>query len=401
MSQLPSHLDFLIRGGEHPDAEMNEVEKMILMDSFNKVLTSPSWFELGFKRSYNFLHCLTFYMTRDPALQRLLFRLAPFPQYVEMEAAQGYCKLNCIFCEKTYWNEENQFLSYSDFKKAMEQFPDLKWAGINALGDPFLNKDYWKMLQYLDNRDVVQELYTSAFQMEQEDMEKFVDLKGMVFLKFSFDAATKKTYEKLRVGSDYEKVLNNIIAFDEYRKRRHRAYPKLMFHYIIMKDNIHEAPAFLDLIDKMGIRCDGVTYSRLLHNFKEINHLFMEIPPEFCSLLYEKGRRLNIPVTFNADIPGSKIPANECTAWLMPYIFPDGSIICCCCMNEQNRRDWQRATSMGNIFKQSMREIWYGKAYTQLRNKLKENRIREAHPVCERCNIYDISKDLCLKDQLK
>jgi len=389
---IPQPVDLEMRGGDHPDSEMNALEKLIAEEAFNRVNSQAPWTELGYRRAYNFLHLLNFYMTRDPYKLKLLHRLDPMPSYVEMEMTQGICPLSCVFCENTYWDEKPIQLLFDRFKYAMDQFPELKWAGNNALGDPFTNPDCWRIWDYLDRKDVIQELYLTSYLLSPPDMRKFVDMRGLVFLKFSFDAATKDTYESLRVGSDFDKVLKNIVAFDKAKRNAGRYWPELHFHYIVMKDNIHEAISFLELIDSLGINCSNVMYSRLLWNFKEVEHLYTEIPQSLCQELQRKGKELNIPVSWNADLPGSKPPINECTTWLMPYIFPDGTVIPCCNFNEGNRRPWQRENSMGNIFQQSMREIWYGPKYTQLKRMLWAKKPMEASPMCQICNIYDPKK---------
>jgi len=390
MVVVPKNIDFEMRGGDHPDAEMNAVEKSIAQSAFEFVLNSKEGKELGFKKTYNFFHMIRFYMSRDPFIIQLMQRLQPYPEYIEMEMTQWICPLSCIMCEKTYDKREKPMhLKFKDFKYAMDQFPNLKWAGNNALGDPFTNPDCWKIWKYLDDKDVVQELYLTGFLLNPEDMENFVKMNGFIWAKFSFDASTKKTYEKIRVGSDFDKVVRNIKALDYYKRIYGKHYPEIHFHYLVMKQNIDETIQFIDFVKSLGIRCNGITFSRLLHWFKEIDDVYTEIPQSLCDEVVKHGNDVGIPVYFNADVR-SNTPAKDCMAWSMPYIFPDGTVIPCCCQNEQCDRTWQRQTSLGNIFKTPFREIWYGEDYTRLRNKLAEGKPKEAHPVCQRCNIYRV-----------
>jgi len=389
---IPKHIDLLMRGGDNPNPQLNTIEKLIAQDAYNRVLSSSQFQELGFKTTYNLFHLFRFFMNRDPYIVKLLYEAEPYPNYIEMEAIQGYCQLNCIMCEKEYWNEKPQMLSFKNFKYAMDQFPDLKWAGNNGLGDPFLNPEYRQMVKYLDDKHVCQEIYLTSKAFEKGDIEKFVDYNSFIFLKFSFDAATKDTYESIRINGDYDKVIDNIIRFDREKKRRGKHYPELQFHFVVMKNNIHECEQYVKLIHDLGVDCSNITFSRMLHKFKQTEHLYTDIPDTLMKNLEIAGKRYGIPVTFNADAAGTKPPINLCTAWTMPYIFPDGTVISCCCMNMQNRRDWQRQTAMGNIFQTPMRDIWYGPKYKLLRKKLYEMKPLEAHPVCEICNIYDVNK---------
>ena len=268
-SLIAKHIDFEMRNGDNTNTQLNAYEKIVAEDAYNAVLMNPAYAELGFKRTYNLFHLFKFYMSRDPAVIKTLFEANPYPNYIEMEAIQGYCPLNCVMCEKEYWNEKPMMLSFKDFKHAMDQFPDLKWAGNNGLGDPFLNPEYQQMVKYLDDKNVCQEIYLTSKTFEKGDIEKFLDYKAFIFLKFSFDAATKETYEKIRVNGDYDKVIDNIIRFDREKKRRGRYFPELQFHYILMKNNIHEAEQYIQMIHDLGVNCSNITFSRMLHKFKE------------------------------------------------------------------------------------------------------------------------------------
>jgi len=386
---IPDEIDFLMRRGDHPNAELNTIEKQLAEKAFMMVNTLPQFAELGYKRTYNFMHLLTFYESTNPYIIKLMNKLEPYPWYIEMEMTQGICPLRCKMCELTYWNEEKIQLTFDKFKYVMDQFPDLKWAGNNALGDPFTNPDCWKIWKYLDDKDVCQEIYLTCYSLNEEDMKRFLELKGLVFFKISFDAATKETYEKIRVNSSFDKVIRNIKRFDYEKRKLGRYFPEIQFHYIIMKSNIDEAVKFVDFVDSLDVDCKSICYSRLLHNFKEINDEFTNIPQSLVKEIIARGKSKGIKINFSLDIEPTR-PAKDCLAWMMPYIFPDGTVISCCCMNEQNRRDWQRETSMGNVFNTPFRNIWYGEKYTKLRHLLYEDKPLEAHPVCNICNIYKV-----------
>ena len=389
---IPENVDFEMRGGDHPDAEMNAVEKSVAERAFQNVMLSPAWVELGMKGAYNLMHLFTFYMSRDPRIIKLLYRLQPYPEYIEMEVVQWICPLKCRMCEIQYTEEEPIQLKFKDFKYAMDQFPNLHWAGNNGLGDPFTNPEYRKMLKYLDDKHVCQEIYMTSHLLKPTDMEFFAKARAQAYVKFSLDGATAKTYESIRKGVDFNHVIENIKALDDYKKKHNKHFPEIHFHYLVMKDNIHECEQYLDMIDGLGINVGGVMYSQLLWNWDGVKNMYTKIPEELGRRLVERGRKLGIPVSFNADSSSCKPPANECVAWTMPYIFPDGTVISCCCNNERGARTWQRETSMGNIFKTPFREIWGNEKYTKLRNCLWNKKVMEAHDVCRICNIYDNKK---------
>ena len=385
-------IDFEMRGGHHPDLRMDALERQIAEDAYNLVLNSPAWGELGFKTAYNFRYLNYIYGSPNPEIQKLLYELQPYPEMIEMEVTQSVCPLKCKFCELTYWNEKPIQLEYDKFVSVMDQFPNLKWAGINALGDPFTNPRYYDMVKYLDDKGVAQEIYMTTQLQKEEDMKKFVDLHGMVLTKISFDGATKETYERVHQGGDFDKAIRNVKALDKYKRQAGKFFPQLEFHYIICKENAHEAEMFIDLIDSLNVNCTGIMFSRLLHNYPEVNDIYMEIPQEKIDSLIQHGKNLGIPVTVNGDARSQKPPAYGCLQWTMPYIFPDGTVISCCNGNEANMRPKQREWSMGNVFEKPFREIWNGEKYTALRSALHSGNPENYLPVCKNlCAVHDVN----------
>jgi len=386
----PFAIDFEMRRGRHPDQEMDGVEQLIAEMALTRMSNNAGWNELGFRKAYNLSHLYTFHCTRNPQLIKLAYRLQPYPSYLEIEATQG-CPHKCVMCETTFWNEPTLILSWKKFRHIVDQFPDLKWIGINAIGEPFLNRKFMNMLRYMSEKQVCQELYTTTQMLNEKDMRDFVKYGIVELFKFSLDAATPETYKKIRPKINWENEINNIKALDYYKKKYNKYFPEIHFHYLIMKQSIGETLDFLDFINGLNIDVANIYFSRLLHNFKEINDVYIEVPEDLVIKLQEKGKKLNIPVSFSQDIH-NQAPINECVAWQMPYIFADGTVISCCCMNLQNRRDWQRKTSLGNIFDKSFREIWIDEPYTKLRNMLWNKKPNLAHPACKMCNIYNPTK---------
>jgi radical SAM protein with 4Fe4S-binding SPASM domain len=383
-------VEIRMRGGSHPDEEMDAVEHDIATKAWTLFQTDPKWNELGIKKAYNLMHFFTFWGQKSTQNIRLLYRLQPYPEYLEFEVVQGGCPMRCHMCETTYWDEKNIIMDWKHMRHIADQFPNLKWAGINAMGEPNTNKDYFKILKLLSDRGVCQEQYTEAQIIDPKDMEKYVKM-GFEYVKFSLDAATPETWRKIRPYADWNKSIEAGKALDYYKQKHHKHWPEIHFHYLITQQTACEAVKFLDVIHDLKIEVSDIYYSRLLHNFKEINNYYTDISPALIQAIQKRANELGMHVSFSQDIL-KQAPINECTAWTMPYIFPDGTVISCCCMNLQGRRWWQRETKMGNIFEKPFREIWRDKPYTTLRNNLWAKKPNEAHEVCKMCNIYDKTK---------
>ena len=347
--------------------------------------------EKGFKWTYNYIHLYLFYGTTNRFFIKLIHWVQPYPPYLEVEVTTR-CPLKCIMCEHTYWKEPNRDMSFEQFKRIMDQFPKLKWIGLTGIGESFVNKDFMKMLRYVKSKNIYVELYDNFFLTDNETAEEMVDL-GVEKIFFSFDAATKETYEKIRVGSDFERVVNNVKNLLRIKKERKKYFPELDFHYIINRLNMHEMPKYVELVHSLcGKDRAVIRFTRMLHRFKEVEDLFVEIPAEIIEATEKRAKELGIVVTWNRDVPQQKPPVKDCTVWLMPFIFVTGHVIPCCSGNEAGQRDFQKAEAMGNVFEQNFKDIWKGERYKNLRKMLRENKVPV---VCRDCSAFDTKKRSC------
>ena len=69
---------------------------------------------------------------------------------------------------------------------------------------------------------------------------------GLTRLRFSLDAATKETFEKIRIGADYESVMKNIERCVELRNQEGYNLPVIGVNFVKMKVNEHETEEFIE-----------------------------------------------------------------------------------------------------------------------------------------------------------
>lgn len=312
-----------------------------------------------------------------------------YPIFIEIEITTR-CNLKCIICEHTYWREPNKDMSFEQFKKIINQFPFLCWIGLTGIGESFLNKDFIKMLEYVKKKKIYIELYDSFYFIEKNIADELIKLKIDRILA-SIDAAKKETYEKIRKGSNFEKVINNIHYLFKKKKQTNSKYPKIGFHFIINKLNYQEIPDFIKLVDNLREKVDTeIQFTGLLHNFPEIKELFMKVPEDIIKEAEEIAKKKEIKLIWNQNIPSLKPFINECTAWSMPFIFVDGSVICCCASNEANKRDFQKRYSFGNVLEQPFKTIWFSEQYKKFREDITKGKT----PIqCIDCPIFQVKKE--------
>jgi MoaA/NifB/PqqE/SkfB family radical SAM enzyme len=69
----------------------------------------------------------------------------------------------------------------------------------------------------------------------------------------SFDGGTQETFEKLRRGARFPKVIENISRLQELKKSIGSSFPELSAFFVLMRSNYREIPEFLALMKNLGI----------------------------------------------------------------------------------------------------------------------------------------------------
>lgn len=335
-----------------------------------------------FKEAFNLFYTIYYVPGGEGALQ-MLYRLgldrfyckfpqcAPIPRYVEIETTT-ICNKRCVFCEYVHWDKDSQVkrhLTLDEFKYMADQFPRIRWVNMTGEGSAFLNKDYWGMLRYLKHKyGTAIYLVDHLNDLDYCQIDELVNLVEGIYI--SMDGATKETYEKIKQGCSFDKVTGNIKYLINWRRKRGRFKPELHFRYIIVKDNIHEIPMFIDLINNLGDKRDfdvsTINFTGLLY-FKGIEDHYVETIPE--DIISEVRKRMvkGIYFRFEHTIEEYNPPLEKCYYWMEPYIMMGGYVLPCCQVLMSNRRPFLRKYSFGNVFEKSLKEIWNSERYRQFR----------------------------------
>jgi len=287
-------------------------------------------------------------------------------------------------CEHTYWKETSRDISYQEFVYIIDQFPKLKWIGLTGIGESFLNKDFLMMLELVKSRGIYIELYDNLFFPSEENIKKLVDLQVDKIL-ISCEAATPELYEEIRPGASFEQVKKNLKILFQYKKEKQSIYPKISFHYIVMKNNLNEIPSFIKFVSEISPEPVSIQITRMLHYFPEVHDLYTEISEEFIQTCEIIASEKKVNISWNLDVSNNKPPISHCIEWTMPFIFATGHVIPCCATNESNNRNYQKKTAMGNIFETPFKEIWNGSRYRELREKIRRG---SCPPACIHCCLY-------------
>ena len=345
----------------------------------------------------NFLYTKTFVPTGEgsgeaayyavgPILQQFP-QLVPYPKYIEIEITSR-CNKRCIICEHTWWHEPSRDLTYEEFDHLTSQF-NLRWVNLTGEGDAFLNKDYLKMIAHLKRRK------TSVYLVDSFDLIDALTAQSLVSwgvdgIYISMDGATKETYESIKVGCSYDKVLNNVRNLLEAKRRLQSPIPEICFRFVITTKNVHEMSDFVETIRKLGPRSSWGDGSKIhfagLLDYPEVHDLYMKKIPQ---VTVPQGSEY-LPAVFAHTEENTNPSINRCLAWMEPYfaLVPEHMVLPCCAVLMSNSREHLRAYSFGDYTKESMRSIWNSTYYKWFRSTVTD-RNGKVPALCVGCRAYD------------
>lgn len=173
------------------------------------------------------------------------------------------CNLRCISCRNDYTHidegEGKEIKRIMDV--VMEDIPRITAIGLSGSGDPFASPETRDLLF---NHDMAKYphlrfyLLTNGLLLNRENWERMKSSRGAVAsVQVSIDAATKGTYERIRLGGSFDTLRENLRFLAELRKRG--VIGEFIISFVVNSINFREMKAFAGMGFELG--CDQIAFS--------------------------------------------------------------------------------------------------------------------------------------------
>lgn len=273
-----------------------------------------------------------------------------FPNHIIIEPVSA-CNLRCVMCfqvDESFTSDQN-FMGKMDLELFKKIIDDAEKTGIKAItltgrGEPTLHPQLGEMLDYCSDKFFELKMNTNATRLTEKLIHKILQ-SDITDLVFSVDSYEKKEYESIRINGIFEEILNNISRFKEIKDKE---YPN----------------------SKCATRISGVKIdpSQNAKKFKEYWEKYVD-----HVVMVELLQRWDI--YNNSTEIMSNNPCNY--LWGEMNIWYDG--VCNPCDT-----DYKSQLTPGSIKNQTIKEIWNGEKYKQIREAHKNQKRSSCHP-CDRC----------------
>jgi len=122
---------------------------------------------------------------------------------------------------------------------------------VGSDGDPFASHVYRHFMRQTPKRDNIKySILTNGLMFKEFHHKVPYVISNLDELGVSIDGATKETYEKLRLGGKWDKILEGLDCMAE-QKQRHGF--RFILHFVVQRDNYHEMESIIDLGERYGV----------------------------------------------------------------------------------------------------------------------------------------------------
>jgi MoaA/NifB/PqqE/SkfB family radical SAM enzyme len=328
---------------------------------------------------------------------------AALPRQVQIEPV-AECNLRCQMCSLPFRDdlrvaERPAFMEFSLFTDLVEQFRGVEELHLQGLGEPMLHPAFFAMVSFAFKRGIRVSTNSNMTLLDQERAEECV-LSGLSWIRASIDGATAETYESIRIGSRFDRVLQNIDFLRRTKMRLRSSRPRMFLVMVVMKRNVAELKEIVRLAHDCGMEqvfvqhlCHDLSVSALpgqyrsMHDFVEEQSLAGSdrrmVQSCFNEALAVAGKLkidLRLPHIGTLRHPGLRTATKRCDwPWRSAYFTYDGRAMPCCMIGLPGRFNF------GSVAERRFLNIWNGEGYRRFRAQLASE---DPPAVCRTCSLY-------------
>ena len=187
---------------------------------------------------------------RDKMFEPKLFKKRLWRLF-QVESAIA-CNLKCVMCPWRGMAEEaeNRGIMTPAVWEAIRPYLDrVQSIDFTGGGEPLLQPKLVEWIEDAKNAGCETGFLSNGLLLTEEKLKKILDA-GINWICISMDGATAEMYNKIRVGSDFERVCQNVANIARLRTGN---IPKTMINFVLMDMNVHQMEEIVRLADRLGV----------------------------------------------------------------------------------------------------------------------------------------------------
>jgi MoaA/NifB/PqqE/SkfB family radical SAM enzyme len=169
------------------------------------------------------------------------------------------CNLDCLMCpwREITKNPQNRGLMSDEVWAAIRPYlSQVNSVDFTGGGEPLLQPKLEEWIAEAKKAGCETGFLSNGLLLKKDRLKRILEA-GVDWIGISMDGATADMYNKIRIGSDFERVSANIGSIAELRTGK---MPKTMINFVLMHINFHQVEEILHLAVRLGI--DQVNYKQ-------------------------------------------------------------------------------------------------------------------------------------------
>ncbi|KMP12713.1 hypothetical protein UR09_00005 [Candidatus Nitromaritima sp. SCGC AAA799-A02] len=241
------------------------------------------------------------------------------------------------------------------YKKIVSQAVEM---GIRRLdfshyNEVFLDDLFVDRIRYAKEKGLTVFTFSNGSKTKPKDIDPLLD-SGLDLIIFSIDGGTKKSFEEIRKGADFDKTVGIIQALLKRRKERSLSKPAIHIHSTILSKKNQKTTQYLHQIFDGA---DSFTIGLVDSRGDQGNYHFAQ-----------------------------EVASNGRQTKLYPCVSPFGELtvmssgeVCLCC------RDYDGSVIIGDLRKQTLQEVYNSKKLEEIQ-RLHLNGQGDQIDICKNCD---------------
>jgi len=313
------------------------------------------------------------------------------------------CNLKCEFCWQSGVDKKKLIIENLTKDRIVNLVREAKKMGVlewqlSGNGEPFCEPDITlTLMKEIKKNSMYGNIITNGTLLNSKIIEEIVKIEWN-YIAFSIDGPNAKIHDKLRgVPGTFDKVMRNIKELYKIKESLNSYWPEYSLTTVINKKNYNKVTEIINLAH--SLKCLGLILN-LMINYGEgenltLNEREMNIFKRNIKNNIGLVKKLNLDTNFDIFLDGGNQKENKRAIpkcyepWYNLAIDASGSVGPCCeRLNEEKDQD--------NIKNNSLKDIWFGKYFTNIRNNMIKDNLTNK---CTNCPLWH--QDLATKINMK
>ena len=297
------------------------------------------------------------------------------------------CDGGCIYCPRHCLRDEQKggLMDWRTFERLEPAFPGADLVYLQGWGEPLLHPDVWRMIRRVKESGAAAGFTTNGARLDEGNRKRLVE-SGLNILGVSLAGTTAATHERFRPACRLRRIDEALTTLAEWKRKQRSEQPELHLAYLLLRSNLDETPAVVDLASRWGasqVIVSNLSWTGAQEMREESTLLHPELWPRAAKILKRArndARKRGILLHYYGPAIGE--PRPTCTENVLSACFVSHRGDVSPCVLTTPSLPGAQPIVFGNVNERSLTEIWRSPMAHDFRRVFRARRAME-HPGTE------------------